>query len=248
MAAAPFITRADSTARETAPRRLSPDELDLIRSMVREELEAYQSDHVSIDYVKEMMRQLEARIERRITEESAARRLGTSRAASERVPAMDAAVERAIEPVAEETESTPRTGLLAEFAARDFEGLLPFLGIRVSDAAEKLVLGVRADYRFTGRSVRFLPEVGVALGSDIGITALANAAWAPIDVSDDVEVYVGAGAGFATEDGLNGFDFLFHLFLGAETEVGSGHRIFGELGTMNLFDSNRLIVGYRFDL
>jgi hypothetical protein len=125
-------------------------------------------------------------------------------------------------------------------------GALPFLGARLGEGADQALIGVRADFRLPGRSVRFWPEAAIGIGSESSINVLANLALPLEEVELPAQPYVGAGVGVVTDDGLfSGADLVLNTFAGFEYTFANGASTFAEFSTLDFFDFNRILVGYR---
>lgn len=140
-------------------------------------------------------------------------------------------------------------GLIAQFQQRELVGASPLIGVRVGEGAEVFLIGGRADFRFPGRKVRFLPEATIGFGEATALSLFGNLA-VPLELSERrlaVQPYVGAGIGVVTDGGLfSGPDLALNLLAGAEYTTPNGLTFFGEFSTLDFFDFNRILVGYRF--
>jgi len=139
-------------------------------------------------------------------------------------------------------------GLLDVFADRQLNSILPQVGLRLKDGIDRVIIGARADYRFPDQDVRFMPEAAITIGDAVGLSALANFAWYPYDFSENVHFYGGAGAGFVSDKFLSGLELKLNLFAGLEYTAKTGATFFGEMSTLDFFDYNRLVFGYRIVL
>lgn len=127
---------------------------------------------------------------------------------------------------------------------RQYYSTLPFLGFRVGGGVSQAVVGIRGDFRLpSGSGMRFLPEVGIGVGDGVSIQAFANTAWG-LPVVVGLEPYAGLGAGLKTDKGFKGAGLAINLLAGFEVPLANG-RGFVEYSTLDFFDVNRGLVGYR---
>lgn len=127
---------------------------------------------------------------------------------------------------------------------RQYYSTLPFLGFRTGDGVSQAIVGIRGDFRLpSGSGMRFLPEVGIGVGDGVSIQAFANTAWG-LPVAMGVEPYAGIGAGIKTDKGFKGTGLAINLLAGFEVPLANG-RGFVEYSTLDFFDVNRVLVGYR---
>ncbi len=127
------------------------------------------------------------------------------------------------------------------------ERVVPTAGYAIGPG--RFLVGARGDYGSDrgvgvgGLDFRFQPEAMIGFGDGVSLDLLVNGI---VDVNtlqryigDSVSPYAGAGLGLTTETGLG-----VNVLLGAEYEVGGG-AVFGEYSTVNFFDYNRFLIGYR---
>lgn len=159
-----------------------------------------------------------------------------------------AAESRVAAPTVVTVDSLGRSNIVSGgfFGGRQLVSTLPFLGARFGSGDAQGLVGLRGDYRLpSGRGLRFLPEVAFGIGGDgVSVMAFANTAWS-LPVVNAFEPYVGIGAGIKTDDWFKGTGLAINLLAGAELPVGNG-RAFVEYSTLDFFDINRVLVGYRF--
>ena len=145
-------------------------------------------------------------------------------------------------PVVNPSATASNAGLLW---GRELYSTMPFIGVRTGGGVSQALVGIRGDFRLpNGSGMRFMPEVGVGVGDGISIQAFANTAWG-FSGFRGLEPYAGLGAGIKTDKGFKGTRLAINLLAGVETPIGSG-RGFAEFSTLDFFDVNRILVGYRF--
>jgi hypothetical protein len=123
-------------------------------------------------------------------------------------------------------------------------GILPITGFSVNNSPQ-FIVGLRGDLRSSSRAIRFLPELTLGFGEGrTSYTLSANAAY-PFNIAiGSLQPYIGAGVGFAR---VNDFKLVFNTFIGAQRSFGLG-SFFGEFYTMDFFNENRVIFGYRVNI
>ena len=127
---------------------------------------------------------------------------------------------------------------------RQYYSTLPFLGFRTGGGVNQAIVGIRGDFRLpSGSGMRFLPEVGFGVGDGVSIQAFANTAWG-LSLAKSVEPYAGIGAGLKTNKGFKGAGLAINLLAGVEVPMVNG-RGFAEYSTLDFFDVNRFLFGYR---
>ena len=219
---------------------LSADEVRrLAREAARREVDARRG--VSEDELENVENRLERRLDRELARLRADLRELQER---ERV-----AERQALRDTAADTVTTRRAtanSWVASFQQREFAGALPFVGFRAGEGDEQFLIGGRADFRLPGRRARLWPEVALGIGSDVSLNAIANLA-VPLDVVDlPVQPYVGAGLGVVTDSGIfSGPDLVLNALGGVSYTFTGGGSAFAEFSTLDFFDFNRVLVGYR---
>ncbi|MCA0268547.1 MAG: autotransporter outer membrane beta-barrel domain-containing protein [Bacteroidetes bacterium] len=127
---------------------------------------------------------------------------------------------------------------------RQYYSTMPFLGFRTGGGVNQAIVGIRGDFRLpSGSGMRFMPEVGIGVGDGVSIQAFANTAWSFPRLSVFVP-YAGIGAGLKTNDGLKGAGLAINLLAGVEVPLKNGWG-FVEYSTLDFFDVNRGLIGYR---
>ncbi|MFP4227558.1 MAG: hypothetical protein ACLFTE_01875 [Salinivenus sp.] len=133
--------------------------------------------------------------------------------------------------------------------------IVPVTGVRVGEGPNQFQLGLRGDYRRQPESrLHIMPELAVGLGSgETSVSFLANGAYSFLRnrtaewTNAPLEPYSGLGVGLMSDGGLS-FEFVSNIFLGANYRFGNGQTGFVELGTLDVFDTNRFTIGYRIRL
>jgi len=236
-APSPVVTDEETTAREVSPtpegapadsaaqvRLLTPEQVEEIVSRVTgalPEQEAFTASELA-----ETLRQMEARMERHITREM------------DRMRERDLAVT-----VPAPADTTERRGILGTFGKPRLAALQPHLGLRMGGESQFL-LGVRGDVRFSRLGFRVLPEAGLGISDQVSIAVLGNAAW-DIRSVGPLDFYGGPGIGFFVDKSFSEFELVLNLLVGTEFYVWGTSRFFAEFSTLDLFDVNRLMLGYR---
>ncbi len=205
-----------------------------IQQIVSEALAEQQPQQgLTDDELDEWLRRMESRIQREIARVSEEIRDDVS----DRTPDVPVVV----------SDSSARRGIMASIRQRRRVAVLPLIGIRLGSGPEQLLIGARADYRFYGRKVRFLPEAVIGVGPSIAFEVLGNLAW-DFSFVGPLRPYAGPGIGFISDRGLAGLEFAVNLLVGAEYSTRKGTTFFGEYNAVNFFDVHRVIVGYRLRL
>ncbi len=196
---------------------------------------------VTAEQLEKSLKEMENRLDKRISTE-----IGKVEDATKAQP-IEIQLEGPSASSAMEADSTaqPSKSLLAVFAERQLHSILPVVGLRLQDGIDRVVLGARADYRFPDQKVRFMPEAAFTIGEAVGITALANVAWYPYSFNEDTHFYAGTGAGLVSDKVLSGLELKLNLFAGIEFKAKTGASFFGEFSTLDFFDYNRIMFGYR---
>ncbi len=127
---------------------------------------------------------------------------------------------------------------------RRLVAVFPVLGIRSGGEAAQGLIGLRGDFRApSGLGMRLLPDVLVGIGDGLSVQAFGNVAWG-LPASFGLLPYAGGGVGLKTDSGVRGAGLALNVLLGAELGLGVGDG-FVEASTLDFFDVNRLLVGYR---
>ncbi|MDX1547245.1 MAG: hypothetical protein R3247_09670 [Rhodothermales bacterium] len=211
-----------------------------IRQMVAEAVAEQQPDPgLTAEEFERSLRRMEQRLEQRIAE--------TQRPRREAGPTDVTVVQEGDRIVDEEADREPST-LVETFNQRELVAVQPLIGLRLGEGPEQFLIGARADYRFPGRQSRLAPELALAFGDKVALSALANVLY-PFGGGylDTVQPYAGAGVGFVSDSGLSGLDLTLNLLVGAEYTFSNGLTFFGEYSTLDFFDFNRILVGYRWN-
>lgn len=260
------VALADSSAMQRAMEPgLSAEEMRAImRDVIREQMEETGTDNVVEMDIEQRLRDLEDRMDERMEREMDRLRADMrARDAMRRdddpdVIYLDREGNQVDAPVVtyrtegegtemDSVEVVVRRGLVNAFQDRERAGVLPFTGVRVGRGPEQFLIGTRLDYRFPGRSVRFMPEVVIGFGDGTSLNLIANAVQ-PLRFTlgvDAAQPYVGGGLGFVSNDGLSGLNLVLNLLGGVEYTLGNGFTVFGEYNTQDFFDFNRIFVGAR---
>lgn len=216
-----------------------------IRQIVQQALAEQQVNNqrggMTADELESSLRAMEDRLERRIARENNRLRNDLNEQPREvRVVQEDGT------PIA--PDSTRRSsGLLDTFSQRQLVGGQPFIGVRVGEGTEQFLVGFRGDYRFPGNNYRFVPEVGLGFSEEgVALNAIGNVLY-PFagGYLTQVQPYAGAGVGFVSDSGLSGLDLALNVLAGAEYTLPNGMTFFGEFSTLDFFDFNRVLLGYR---
>lgn len=220
--------------------RITPEEIqEIVRGVLAEQsAKEATKPGVTAEQLEESLKKMEDRLNKRISNEMEK----INEKAIETKPAIEtpAHVEVVVDSTAQDS-----NGLFDVFADRELHSVLPQVGVRLKDGIDRVILGARADYRFPDQSVRFMPEAAITIGEAVGLSALANVAWYPYDFSERVHFYGGAGAGLVSDKFLSGLELKLNLFAGLEYQAKTGTSFFGELSTLDFFDYNRIVFGYR---
>ncbi len=149
-----------------------------------------------------------------------------------------------------ETATTTRRDntVVGTFQQRDLESLWPIIGVRSGEGPEQLLVGARLDYAFPGQRYRLMPELAFGFSDEgVALSALGNVAYPFFgNFVESVQPYVGAGVGLVSDSGIKGLDLTFNLMVGTQYSLPNGMTFFAEYGTLDFFDFNRFLVGYRF--
>ncbi len=237
------VLRPDSTV---ALAGISPDMVQAIVQKVLAEQEAKNDGKaapagVTAQQLEKSLKEMENRLDKRISTE-----IGKVEDANKAQP-IEIQVEGRPAPSATPVDTTAQKsrGLMAVFADKKLNSIIPVIGLRMKDGIDRVVFGARADYRFPDQKVRFIPEAAITIGEAVGITALANVAWYPYSISENAHFYAGTGAGLVSDKVLSGLELKLNLFAGIEYKAKTGASFFGEFSTLDFFDYNRIMFGYR---
>ncbi len=213
-----------------------------IRQIVRQAVAEQPRAGLTAEEFNTSLRQMEDRLERRIARES-----NRLRAEMQEQPREVRVLTPEGQPVAPaDTAARAPSSLMQTFAQRQLVSVLPFIGVRLGESTNQFLIGARADYRFPGKKYWFVPEAALGFSSDgVALSALGNVVYPLGNVLSQVRPYVGAGAGFVTDSGLSGLDLTLNLLAGAEYSLVNGMTFFGEFSTLDFFDFNRVLLGYR---
>ncbi len=129
-----------------------------------------------------------------------------------------------------------------------------YTGLNIISGHTQGLAGVKADYgTIFGGKVWLLPEFtfGFAGGTTSYLVAVNAVVPMRIAQIEPIAPYAGIGAGLlaftTTPADFSGIQGAFNLLLGAGYKVGSGSA-YVEYSGINLFDLNRILIGYRFGL
>ena len=221
---------------------LSADEIrQIVRETLSEQLQQLDEGDLEAQRLADRMDRLEDRIEQRIDSEIRQLRLELLRR-REGVTVVRREDGETIIRVEEEP-----TFPYAVWG-RELNSALSYTGFRVGEGPEQLLFGVRGDYRSSeGGWFRFMPEAALGFGGGTSINVAGNVVF-PVATAYTFpyQPYTGLGIGLFSESGFSGLELGWNLLLGAEYPSRFG-VVFGEFSTLNLFDFNRLLVGYRFE-
>ena len=211
------------------------------QALAEQQATTQQRGGMTADELEASLRAMEARLEQRIAREN-----NRLRNQLDEQPREVRVVQEDGTPVAPDTSRQSR-GLLNTFSQRQLVGAQPFIGLRLGEGTEQFLVGVRGDYRFPGNSYRFVPEVGLGFSDDgVALNAIGNVVYPfASDYLTQVQPYVGAGVGFVSDSGLSGLDLALNVLGGAEYTLPNGMTFFGEFSTLDFFDFNRVLLGYR---
>ncbi len=153
--------------------------------------------------------------------------------------------------VTDDTDSVP---FYRQTLGRPLTYVVPVTGFRVGEGPDQLQIGVRGDYRMDPESrLHLLPELAIGLGGRTTGSLLFNGAYTFLEdqtlrwTNAPLEPYAGIGLGLLSNGGL-AFEIVGNLMLGTSYRFRNGQTGFIELSTLDLFDTNRIAVGYRFPL
>ena len=208
---------------------LTPEQVEEIASQVARALP--ERGGLTASELAESLRQMEERMERHVAQE-----LDRLREHERDVTEMVLAAE----------DTTTRRGILGAFGKPRLAALQPHLGLRMGGETQ-LLLGIRGDLRFSRLGFRILPEVSVGIFDQLSVAMLGNAAW-NIHSVGPLDLYGGPGIGFFVDEGFSDFEFVLNLLVGAEFYVWGTAKVFTEFSTLDFFDVNRLMLGYRVRL
>ncbi|QXD16857.1 porin family protein [Rhodocaloribacter litoris] len=130
-----------------------------------------------------------------------------------------------------------------EVTGTELHAIYPMTGFNLNNP-QQVLLGVRVDFRRgTTGALRFLPELVFGFGENDSQAINFNVAYPlRLDLFGTFEPYAGAGLGFISADR---FEAALNLLVGVERPFNFG-TLFGEYLTVDFFDQNRLLFGYRF--
>lgn len=122
------------------------------------------------------------------------------------------------------------------------QALYPLTGVNLSNP-QQVLIGIRAELRNSATGpMRLMPELILGYGEDnsraLNLNVATPTKWTFFDT---YQPYVGAGIGFVSGDRL---EAVLNVLAGVERSFGFG-SLFGEFMTLDFFDQNRLLFGYR---
>ncbi|MFO8098783.1 MAG: hypothetical protein R6T83_04075 [Salinibacter sp.] len=167
----------------------------------------------------------------------------------------EAANRSGTEVVTQTTSSDDSSPFYRQTLGRPLTYIVPVTGVRVGEGPNQFQVGLRGDYRLQPESrLHIMPELAVGLGSgETSVSFLANGAYSFLRnrtsewTNAPLEPYSGLGVGLMSDGGLS-FEFVSNLFLGVNYRFANGQTGFIELGTLDVFDTNRFTIGYRIRL
>lgn len=229
-----FTTRevsptAEQVQPDSAAGPLTPEQIEEIASQVARAMP--ERGGISASELAEILSQIEERMERHVAQE-----LDGLRAHERDITEMVMAPE----------DTTTRQGILGAFGKPRLAALQPHLGLRMGGATQ-LLFGIRGDLRFSRLGFRILPEVSVGIIDQLSVAMLGTAAWNLRRVGP-LDLYGGPGIGFFVDESFSDFELVLNLLVGAEFFAWGTSRFFTEFSTLDFFDVNRLILGYRVRL
>ena len=221
------------------PGAVAPEAIqDIVKQVLSEQSKAANAEGgVTAEQLEKSLSQMEERLDKRIAAEVSKVQVAAREPEVEVMPATVA-----------DSSKSDATGLVALWQDRHLDSVLPQIGLGLKDGIDAVILGARADYRFPDQKVRFMPEAAFVIGEAVGISALANFAWYPYELGKNASFYTGVGAGLVSEKFLSGLEMKLNLFVGIEYEAKTGTTFFGEFSTLDFFDYNRFMFGYRIKL
>lgn len=214
---------------DSAAGPLTPEQIEEIASQVARALP--ETGGLSASELVEILSQMEERMERHVAQE-----LDRLREHERDLTEMVVAAE----------DTTMRRGILGAFGKPRLAALQPHLGLRMGGGTQ-LLFGIRGDLRFSRLGFRILPEVSVGVIDQLSFATLGTAAWNLRSVGP-LDLYGGPGIGFFIDEGFSGFELVLNLLVGAEFYVWGTSKFFSEFSTLDFFDVNRLMLGYRIRL
>lgn len=214
---------------DSAAGPLTPEQIKEIASQVARALP--EGGGLSASELAEILSQMEERMERHVAQELD--RLGEH---ERDLTVMVLAAE----------DTTTRRGILGAFGKPRLAALQPHLGLRMGGATQ-LLLGIRGDLRFSRLGFRILPEVSVGIIDQLSVAMLGTAAWNFRRVGP-LDLYGGPGIGIFVDEGFSHFELVLNLLVGAEFYAWGTSKFFTEFSTLDFFDVNRLMLGYRIRL
>lgn len=214
---------------DSAAGPLTPQQIEEIASQVARALP--EPGGLSASELVEILSQMEERMERHVAQE-----LDRLREHERDLPEMVMAPE----------DTTTRRGILGAFGKSRLAALQPHLGLRMGGATQ-LLFGIRGDLRFSRLGFRILPEVSVGIIDQLSVAMLGTATWNLRRVGP-MDLYGGPGIGFFVDENISHFELVLNLLVGAEFYAWGTSKFFTEFSTLDFFDVNRLILGYRVRL
>jgi hypothetical protein len=165
------------------------------------------------------------------------------------------------------TTVVPRPGMPATLdpAYSAVAGVTPLAGFALGRGPNQGLIGLRLDYRTSSslRGLRYYPELLFGVGSETSLTFNVNSVLPLPQIAVGIHPYGGLGLGLVsyagrdrvetdpffgdviTEEGTRSYLLTTNIMLGAEYDY-NGHRLFGELNTVNVGRFIRFLGGYRF--
>lgn len=229
MAAQEASPTTEGVQSDSAAVPLTPEQVEEIASQVARALP--EAGGLSASDLVEILNQMEERMERHVAQE-----LDRLREHERDLTEMVLAAE----------DTTTWRGILGAFGKPRLAALQPHLGLRMGGETQ-LLLGIRGDLRFSRLGFRILPEISVGIIDQLSVATLGTAAWNFYRVGP-LDLYGGPGIGLFVDDGFSDFELVLNLLVGAEFYAWGTSKFFTEFSTLDFFDVNRLMLGYRIRL
>ncbi|WP_090754034.1 coiled-coil domain-containing protein [Nonlabens sp. Hel1_33_55] len=134
------------------------------------------------------------------------------------------------------------TGVVTGYTVN--EGLSIFTGVAIADDIS-MVVGLRGNYAFTNSPFKFVPDIYIAPGSDLGFGINGNIIL-PFDFQSGVVTrpYVGLGLGYNDAAGESTFGPNF--IIGTSFNLLNG-KLFADYTAHSFIDIHQVSVGYRLN-
>lgn len=192
--------------------------------------------------ITEQLRQADTGEVQRMEMSQLQNRLDRIESRLDRLAEQRAAPPPGVEVIEEGQEGEERTRVVSQYGPTR---VVPTAGF----GGGNFLFGVRGDYSDRSSHIgsldfRFMPEFVVGGGDEFSVDIIANGV---VDVNlldqylptDRFDPYAGVGLGLTTQTGLG-----LNLLIGTEYATGRG-AVFAEYSTLDFFDYNRFLIGYR---